>query len=100
MWFDFLYARYRGTAPERFLRFVAAPLGLSAALGCALGAYQAFVDLNFWSVGVLGGDQACCGPMLDANVSGMASACWMPAFVALAWGRGAPLGDRRPPPCS
>jgi O-antigen ligase len=85
LWFDFLYARYREEAPARFLRVVAAPLALSAALGCALGAYQAFVDLTFWSSGRWAAIRRASGALLDANLSGMAAACWMPAFVALAW---------------
>lgn len=85
LWFDFLYARYREEPPARLVLAVATPLAVSAALGCALGAYQAFVDLNFWSVGGWALIRRAAGALLDANVSGMASACWMPAFVALAW---------------
>ena len=51
LWFDCLYARYAGYTSQRFIRFVALPLGISAALSCALSWYQAFVDLTFWSSG-------------------------------------------------
>ena len=92
LWFDCLYARYRGDPSQRFIRFVALPLGISAALSCALSWYQAFVDLNFWGSGVWALLRRASGTMLDANVSGMVAAFWMGGFVALA---GAWLGRRR-----
>jgi hypothetical protein len=60
------------------------PLGISAALSCALSWYQAFVDLTFWGSGVWALIRRASGTMLDANVSGMVAACWLPGFVALA----------------
>ena len=61
LWFDCLYARYAGATSQRFIRFVAVPLGISAALSCALSWYQAFVDLTFWGSGALGADPASLG---------------------------------------
>ena len=84
LWFDFLYARYGGATSQRFMRFVALPLGISAALSCALSCYQAFVDLTFWSSGVWATLRRASGTLLDANASGMLAACWMGGFVALA----------------
>ncbi len=92
LWFDCLYARYAGNTSQRFIRFVAVPLGISAALSCALSWYQAFVDLNFWGSGVWALLRRASGTMLDANVSGMVAAFWMGGFVALA---GAWQGRRR-----
>jgi len=86
LWFDCLYARYAGDTSRRFIRFVAVPLGISAALSCTLSWYQAFVDLTFWSSGVWALIRRASGTMLDANVSGMVAACWLPGFVALAGG--------------
>ena len=84
LWFDFLYARFGGATSQRFVRFVALPLAISAALSCALSCYQAFVDLTFWSSGVWALLRRASGTMLDANVSGMVAAFWMAGFVALA----------------
>ena len=84
LWFDFLYARYGGEHPQRFVRSVALPLGISAAASCALSCYQAFVDLTFWSSGGWALLRRASGTLLDANASGMLAACWMGGFVALA----------------
>ena len=84
LWFDFLYSRYGGATSQRFVRFVALPLGTSAALSCALSCYQAFVDLTFWSSGGWSLLRRASGTLLDANASGMLAACWMGGFVALA----------------
>ena len=84
LWFDLLYARFGGATSHRFVRFVALPLAISAALSCALSCYQAFVDLTFWSSGVWALLRRASGTMLDANVSGMVAAFWMAGFVALA----------------
>jgi hypothetical protein len=92
LWFDFLYSRYGGEKFQRFVRFVALPLGISAALSCALSCYQAFVDLTFWSSGGWVLLRRASGTLLDANASGMLAACWMAGFVALA---GAWQGRRR-----
>ena len=91
LWFDCLYARYAGTS-QRFIRVVALPLGISAALSCALSWYQAFVDLTFWSSSTWALIRRASGTMLDANVSGMVAACWLAGFIALA---GAWQGRRR-----
>ena len=71
---------------------MALPLGISAALSCALSWYQAFVDLTFWGSGGWALLRRASGTMLDANISGMVAACWMSGFVALA---GAWQGRRR-----
>jgi hypothetical protein len=84
LWFDCLYARYGGGTRQRFVRAVALPLAVSAALNGALMCYQMFGDLNFWSAGIWAAIRRAAGAMLDANVSGMVAACWMPAFVAVA----------------
>ena len=84
LWFDFLYSRYGGATSQRFVRFVALPLGISAGLSCALSCYQAFVDLTFWSSGAWSLLRRASGTLLDANASGMLAACWMGGFVALA----------------
>jgi len=84
LWFDCLYARYAGATPQRFIRVVALPLGISAVLSCALSWYQAFVDLTFWGSGVWALIRRASGTMLDANVSGMVAACWLSGFIALA----------------
>jgi O-antigen ligase len=92
LWFDCLYARYAENTSHRFVRFVALPLGISAALSCALSCYQAFVDLTFWASGAWALLRRASGTMLDANISGMVAACWMSGFVAMA---GAWQGRRR-----
>ena len=84
LWFDSLYARYPGATPQRFVRFVARPLGISSVLSCALSWYQGFIDLTFWGSGEWSEMRRASGTMLDANVSGMVAACWMTGFVALA----------------
>ena len=84
LWFDVLYARFGTATPQRFVRFVALPLGIGATLSCALSCYQAFVDLTFWSSGGWSLLRRASGTLLDANASGILAASWMGGFVALA----------------
>ena len=92
---------------QRFVRFVALPLAISAALSCALSCYQAFVDLTFWSSGGMGAAPPCFGDdarrervghgrrVLDGRIR-RAGGAWRGRQRAIAAGAGA---LRRSPPC-
>ena len=114
LWFDWLYATFRGgvrlkpdatsdttsavrlkadtttdttpaTGDAGLARWIVAPLAASAALACLVGIYQGFVDLSFLSGGNWATLRRAAGSMADANAFGMIAALWLSGLVALAW---------------
>ena len=85
LWVDALY-RWYARDPDRFRADVILPLAGAAALACAVGAYQGFVDLTFLNGHLWPHMKRAAGTLMDANGFGMVAAWWAPAFVALALG--------------
>ena len=83
LWFDRLFAWYSGN-PKRLQSAVLTPLALAIAVACAVGAYQAFVDLRFVNPHLWPHMRRASGTLGDANTFGMIAALWGPASVVLA----------------
>jgi len=83
LWFDRLFAWYLGN-PKRLQSAVLTPLALAIAVACAVGAYQAFVDLRFVNPHLWPHMRRASGTLGDANTFGMIAALWGPASVVLA----------------
>ncbi len=92
LWFDRLFGWYASgaaTGPAAgsmtaFRSAVLVPLGLAITVACAVGAYQAFVDLRFINPHLWPHMGRASGTLGDANTFGMIAALWGPAAVVLA----------------
>jgi hypothetical protein len=83
LWFDRLFAWFAGDE-SRFRKVVIAPLAIALTLSCAVGAYQAFVDLRFVNPHLWPHMNRASGTLGDANTFGMLSALLATAGLLLA----------------
>lgn len=83
LWFDRLFGWYADRADE-FRSAVLLPMAAALAVACAIGAYQAFVDLRFLNPHLWPHMGRASGTLGDANTFGMIAALWAPASVLLA----------------
>ena len=83
LWFDRLFGWFAGNE-QRFRSVVIVPLTIAITVACAVGAYQAFVDLNFVNPHLWPHMRRASATLGDANTFGMLSALLGPAAVVLA----------------
>jgi hypothetical protein len=86
LWVDALFRWFSGERRAAFTSRVVMPLAAAAAIACAVGAYQALVDIAFLSGHVWPHLRRAAGTLADANAFGVIAALWAPAFVVLARG--------------
>lgn len=91
LWIDWLFGQYQRRAPDAFRREVALPLAAAVLVSCAVGLYQALVDIHFLSGHLWPHMERAAGTLMDANAFGMLAALWAPVLVAVAL----PLGGTR-----
>lgn len=83
LWFDRLFGWYSDRA-EEFHATVLMPMASALSVACAVGAYQAFVDLRFLNPHLWPHMGRASGTLGDANTFGMIAALWAPASVVMA----------------
>jgi hypothetical protein len=93
LWLDFLWSRFGSSGLPQAERLVMVPIVVSAAIACAVGLWQKWVDITW-----LGGNPYIWpmlgrppGTMLDANSFGTAAAIWAPLAWALPYRLGWPI---------
>jgi len=82
LWFDRLFGWY-ANRPIALRAAVLLPLAAAITVACALGAYQAFVDLQFLNPHLWPHMGRASGTLGDANTFGVIAALWAPAAVVL-----------------
>ena len=87
LWFDWLYSEYAAADRSRFEGEILLPLGIGWMASGALAVYQMFGDMAFMNPGFWAALARATGSLGDANLLGILSALWGPAFVAIAAGR-------------
>lgn len=83
LWFDRLFGWFADREDE-FRATVLLPLAIALTVACAVGAYQAFVDLRFLNPHLWPHMGRASGTLGDANTFGMLAALWGTAAVVLA----------------
>lgn len=83
LWFDRLFAWCSGDE-SRFRKVIVAPLAIAITVSCAVGAYQAFVDLRFVNPHLWPHMNRASGTLGDANTFGMLCALLAAAGAVLA----------------
>ena len=91
LWLDFLWARFGSSRLPQAERVVLVPMVVSAAIACAVGVWQKWVDITWLSVNPWSDLGRAPGTMLDGNSFGTAAAIWAPLTVALTWRLGWPI---------
>ena len=86
LWFDWLFSEYADADRSKFEADILLPLGIGWIASAGLAVYQmlgsmAFINPEFWVVRA-----RATGSLADANLLGILSALWGPAFVAVAAG--------------
>jgi hypothetical protein len=86
LWFDWLFSEYAASDRSKFESDILRPLGIGWMASGGLAVYQmlgrmAFINPEFWAVRA-----RATGSLGDANLLGILSAMWGPAFVAVAAG--------------
>lgn len=91
LWLDWLAARYRREQGRGALvRDVLLPAGGGLLVACTVGAYQAWVDLDWLTTPGWLQVRRATGPFFDGNALGMVAATWSVVLAGLiwSWGRG------------
>lgn len=86
LWVDALFRWFSGEPRAAFTGRIVMPLAVAAAVACAVGAYQALVDLTFLSGHEWPHLRRAAGTLADANAFGVIAALLAPAVVVLARG--------------
>ena len=82
LWFDWLC----GQDALFVRRWVTMPLAASGLLLAAVSCYQLFVDVTFLNYSVYASLRRASGTLLDGNVAGAVSACWIAGWTVYALG--------------